>query len=55
MGNYSVTEPTATREGEEIVLKVKAPAGFVRVRMSPNDASEAVQQLLRALAMPSKR
>ena len=54
MAVFDVTQPNATREGDEIVLRVKAPGGFVQLRIQPNDVLEMIQQLQRALAMPNK-
>lgn len=54
MQDHRVTQPIATRDGEEIVLQMRSGTDFVIVRMSPNDALEAIQQLGKALAMPVK-
>lgn len=58
MANFEVTNPSAVRDGEEIVVTAKAQAGFVRLRMSATDALELMQAISRSLVIgkpPEKR
>lgn len=58
MANFEVTEPSAARDGEEIVVTAKAQGGFVRLRMTPTDALDLIQAISRSLVIgkpPEKR
>lgn len=58
MSSFEVTNPSAVRDGEEIVVTAKAHAGFVRLRMSATDALELIQSISKSLVIgkpPEKR